>query len=372
MHPGGPPTTIRVLAVGPSTKGGINRLFDAVRAELADHPLADVRLRSLTTRADVPGRLGSAIASPCVFAMALLREIALLATGRVDVVHVNLASYGSTYRKLVIAGCAARFGVPYVIHLHGGNFRAFWSSCGAWLARRIDAMFERAARVIVMSRSALDLVAERLPACRAAIVVLPNAAPRGRSRTHDRNDRVRILFLGKLGPMKGVAELVAALDLLRSEPAWSATIAGDGAVAETRSTVHQLGLSARVAVPGWLREAEVARALESADVLVLPSHVESSPLAVIEAFAHGLAVVATPVGAVPELVDDGHTGVLVPPGDARALADALRRLIADPALRRRLGANANAFHERHLEIGAYVRRLADVWRAAAVRVDRCR
>jgi glycosyltransferase involved in cell wall biosynthesis len=372
MHPGAHPTPIRVLAVGPSAKGGIKRLLDAVRTELAEHPLADIRLLSLTTRADVPGRLGGAVAAPCIFATALVRAIALLASGRVDVVHVNLASYGSTYRKLVIAACAAMFGVPYVIHLHGGNFRNFWSSCGAWLARRIDAMFEGAARIIVMSRSALDLVAERLPACCAAIVVLPNAAPRGRSRTLERNDRVRILFLGKLGPLKGVPELVSALDLLRSEPAWSATIAGDGAVAETRSMVERLGLSARIAVPGWLGNANVARALESADVLVLPSHVETTPLAVIEAFAHGLAVVATPVGAVPELVDDGHTGVLVPPGDARALADALRRLIADPALRRRLGANASAFHERHLEIGTYVRRLADVWRAAAVRVDRRR
>jgi len=372
MPPGAHPTPIRVLAVGASVRGGINRLLVAVRAELADHPLADIRLRSLSTRADGPGRLGGAIASPCIFVAAVVREIALLATGRVDVVHVNLASHGSAYRKLVIAACAAMFGVPYVIHLHGGNFRAFWSSCGAWLARRIDAMFEGASRIIVMSRSALDAVAERLPACRAAIVVLPNAAPRGRPQTRDQNGRVRVLFLGKLGPLKGVGELVAALDLLRSESAWSATIAGHGAVAETRATVGRLGLSARIAVPGWLGAAEVARALESADVLVLPSYVENSPLAVIEAFAHGLAVVATPIGAVPELIDDGHTGILVPPGDARALADALRRLIADPALRRRLGANANAFHERHLEIGAYVGRLADVWRAAAVRVDRCR
>lgn len=372
MSPDADPTPIRVLVVGPSAKGGVNRLFDAVRAELAAHPFPDIRVRSLTTRADVPGRLGAAIAAPGIFAAALVQEIALLATRRIDVVHVNLASYGSTYRKLVIAACAALFGVPYVVHLHGGNFRAFWSSCGAWLMRRIDAMFEGAARIIVMSRSALDVVAERLPACRAAIVVLPNAAPRGRPRTLDRDDRISILFLGKLGPLKGTVELVAALDLLRSEPAWSAIIAGDGAVAETRSAVDRLGLSTRIAVPGWLGDAEVARALESADVLVLPSHVENSPLAVIEAFAHGLAVVATPVGAVPDLVDHGQTGVLVPAGDAAALADALRRLIGEPELRRRLGANANAFHERHLEIGAYVRRLADVWRGAAGRVDRWR
>src|SRR5262245_49251148 len=102
MHRGSRSTPIRVLTVGPCTKGGVNRLFDAVRAELADHPLADVRVRSLTTRADVRGRIVDAIAAPCIFAAALIREIALLATRQVDVVHVNLASYGSTYRKLAI------------------------------------------------------------------------------------------------------------------------------------------------------------------------------------------------------------------------------------------------------------------------------
>src|SRR5262249_52369839 len=157
-------------------------------------PLADIRLRFLTTRADVAGTLAGAIASACIFATALMRAIAALATGRVDVVHVNLASYGSTYRKLLISACAAVLGVPYVIHLHGGNFGAFWSARGAWLVRRIDAMFAGAARIIVMHQAVRDLVADRLPACRAGIIVLPNAAPRARPRTSQRNEHVRILF----------------------------------------------------------------------------------------------------------------------------------------------------------------------------------
>src|SRR5262249_61034784 len=85
------PSPIRVLVVGPSARGGISRLFDAVRAALADHPLADIRLRFLTTRADVAGTLAGAIASACTFATALTRAIAALATGGIDVVHVNVA-----------------------------------------------------------------------------------------------------------------------------------------------------------------------------------------------------------------------------------------------------------------------------------------
>ena len=372
MPPGAQPPPIRVLVVGPRGRGGVSRLFDVVRAELATRPLGDIQLRFVTTRGDVPGRFGALTTAPWVFTSALVQQAVLTVTRRVDVVHINLSSYGSTYRKLVFATCAAMFRVPYVIHLHGGNFRAFWFSCGPLLARRIDRMLESAARIVVLGPSGRDLVTERLPACAPAITVLPNAAPAGQPQRSDQNHFVRILFLGKLGPMKGVGELVEALGLLGFEPTWTATIAGDGAVAETRSMVDRLGLSARISVPGWLGEADVTRALEDADILVLPSHVESSPMAVIEAFAHALAVVTTPVGAIPYLVKDGRTGLLVPAGNAAGLADALRKLIADPALRRRLGTNARAFHAQHLEVGAYVRRLADVWRAAASQVERCR
>ena len=108
--------------------------------------------------------------------------------------------------------------------------------------------------------------------------------------------------------------------------------------------------------------------LQQTDILTLPSFVESLPMAVIEAFAYGVAVVATPVGAVPEVVTHERNGLLVPVGDAAALADALNRLIEDGALRRRLGDAARRDHAERYEINTYTRRLALVWQKAA----RCR
>jgi glycosyltransferase involved in cell wall biosynthesis len=362
---GAPPTPIRVLVFDPGARGGISRLFDAVRAELARHPRCDTRLRLVVTRGRVSGWFGLLVTAPWIFATALVQQIVLMAIGRVDVAHINLSSRGSTYRKLVVAACAEIFRVPYVLHVHGSDFGEFWLSSRAFMSRRIDRMFERAGTIIVMGRLAQDLIAERLPACVSTIVVLPNAVPSAPVRPSDRDDLSRILFLGRLGRRKGTGELVEALALLGIESAWAATIAGDGAVGETRSMVERLGLRSRISVPGWLDSADVDAALEKADILVLPTRAENSPLAVIEAFAHGIAVVTTPIGAIPELVEEGQTGLLVSPGDAPALADALRRLIADPDLRRRLGANAKQFHAHHLEIGAYVQRLADIWHAAA-------
>jgi glycosyltransferase involved in cell wall biosynthesis len=85
---------------------------------------------------------------------------------------------------------------------------------------------------------------------------------------------------------------------------------------------------------------EVARALDESTVLVLPSRSEGLGRVIVEAFCRGRGVVASRVGGIPDLVTDGDTGLLVPPGDANALADALVRLLSDRALAERLGAAA--------------------------------
>jgi glycosyltransferase involved in cell wall biosynthesis len=109
----------------------------------------------------------------------------------------------------------------------------------------------------------------------------------------------------------------------------------------------------------------VADLLAQAHILVLPSFDENLPMSVIEGMAHELAIVTTPVGAVEDIIEDGVTGLLVPPGDAKALARALTRLITDTALRKALGRAAGAFHEEHLEIERYVVRLQRIWSETA-------
>jgi glycosyltransferase involved in cell wall biosynthesis len=93
--------------------------------------------------------------------------------------------------------------------------------------------------------------------------------------------------------------------------------------------------------------------------------IENLPLSIVEAFAHGVPVICTPVGSVPEIVEDGRTGLIVPAGDSKALARALKRLIQDKGLRNSLAsAGLEAFAAR-FELGGYVRRLAALWKAAA-------
>jgi glycosyltransferase involved in cell wall biosynthesis len=357
------PSTLRVFVVTPlgeGGRGGIDRMMDELRAGIAQRSAAGVDCRFLTSR----GR-GSVLLSPLFVAGVMARLLAARLTARADVVHINLSSDGSASRKMWIAGFARLLGIPTVIHLHGSRFRAYWESARPRKARRLRAMFAGAGRVIVLGRAWGDYVGSKIPSRAADIIVLPNATRRAAAPGNAARGETAILFLGRLGARKGVPQLVAALARLPRDPPWRAVLAGDGAVIETRAAIEAAGLSDRVGVPGWAGPARVRGLLEASDVLALPSLDENLPMSVIEGMAHGLAIVATPAGATGEIIRHGETGLLVPPGDDRALGGALETLIRDPELRARLGAAAKAFHREFLEIDGYVDRLVAIWREAA-------
>lgn len=335
-------------------------MMDEVRNEVREHPRANVDLRFLVSRG------GSIYFSPIVLMWALLKIVYLRARQAIDVIHINLSANASAYRKIAVAALASTLRIPYVVHLHSGEFGLFWESCNRHTRRRIDALFANADSVIVLGRVWSDLISNNLPGLANRVIIMPNST---KQQHHDfeHNGPVKILFLGRLGPSKGIGELLDAFEIIRHRKDWQATLAGDGAVAETRALVERLGLAERVTIPGWLDDNSVTSGLRASDILVLPSWIENLPMCVIEAFAHGLTVVCTPVGALPEIVEHERTGLLVPAKNAPALASALERLLADPALRIRLGAQAQAEHALRFEIGAYVDKLVSVWGKASHR-----
>lgn len=149
---------------------------------------------------------------------------------------------------------------------------------------------------------------------------------------------VLLVCAARLEPQKGHAVLLDALARLQTEGSISFRLVclGEGSLrARLQQQAQCLGLGARVLFPGYCRH--VAAWLAVAGVFVLPSHYEGLPLAAMEAAAAGCPIVATAVDGTPEVISDGRNGLLVPPGNARALAHALHRLIADPQLRCQLG-----------------------------------
>ena len=343
--------------LGNGGEGGIDRLMDGVRASGLTEQQENLHLSFGTTR----GR-GSIWLSPFYLASFIAQLTWQRAVGRCDLVHINLASDGSTYRKTLVANIAKALGIPYVLHLHGADYQEFLAAAKPALQNSIKAMFADAERVIVLGEVWRNFVIERLRVSPDRVVVVPNAVPIPKlPRKADNTKQVRILFLGRIGARKGVPTLLEALSLIADRQDWRAVIAGDGEIAETRSALQHRNLAARVNVPGWLRSEDTELQLADADILVLPSRNENLPMSVIEAMAAGLAIVTTPVGATAEIIEHEVTGLLISVDDADGLAKALSRLIGDVKLRQRLGKAAQQFHRKNLEINAYSRRLLELW-----------
>jgi glycosyltransferase involved in cell wall biosynthesis len=313
---------------------------------------------------DTRGR-GGILSGFFVFSAALLRVVQLRLSGRLDILHINLVQRGSTVRKFIFTALARALGVPTVVHLHGSGFDIFYGGLPLVLQAIVRGMFASAERIVVLGEGWRRFVVGELRVPGSKVVVIRNgtAIPAARGILAARSVP-HILFLGQLGVRKGVPELLQALGspLLRDRP-WRATLAGNGARGRFMREAERIGIAGRLEFPGWVDVPATERLLDRSDILVLPSHREGLPMAVVEAMAHGLAVVTTPVGATPEILGDGAGALLVPPGNQQALAAALARLLDDPALRQRLGEQARKVFREKLDIEILARRLQQVYAA---------
>jgi glycosyltransferase involved in cell wall biosynthesis len=153
---------------------------------------------------------------------------------------------------------------------------------------------------------------------------------------------VRVLAVARLVVEKGLDVLLRAIAQVLSRGLdCRLEIAGDGPLyRELNKLSCDMGLVNHVMFSRGSSTYSIHRKMCQADVFVLASRTESMPFALLEAMSHGLAIVATSVGGVPEVVTDGETGLLVPPESADSLAEAIGRLLADDAFRAQLGRNA--------------------------------
>lgn len=273
----------------------------------------------------------------------MVKALAGLVRHRPGLLHINVAGRGSTLRKLLMSELAGALRIPTIVHLHDYDYAADLARRPAWLRRRIALMFRRARRVIVLGERDRETVEDGLGVPAARVVVLHNAVPDPGPPPdrHGRAGPARLLFLGHLDDRKGVPELLEALrrPALRSRD-WRLVLAGGGELARFRQAIATSGLAERCEVVGWVTHEQVYERCREADIFVLPSHAEGLAMALLEAMAHGLAIVTTPVGAHLEAVEADKEALLVEPGSIDELTNALSALIDQPERRSTLGAAA--------------------------------
>jgi glycosyltransferase involved in cell wall biosynthesis len=281
----------------------------------------------------------------------LLELARLLRRERPDILHASSSKAGVLGR---LAGFVARVPVR-IFTVHGWAFAAH-SGFSSRLYRWADRLVKPLTTVtICVSERELEAGLAAGTCVSERTVVIPNAvdvesAPRS---SPAERERPLILAVGRLKAPKDFPTLIRALSGLRPD-SFEAVIVGEGPDRpRLEEEIEALGLSGRVRLAGERRD--VPELLAAADVFVLPSASEGLPVSVLEAMAAGLPVIASRVGGVPEQVSDGETGLLVEPGDPSELTAALDRLIADPSLRRRLGAAGRARAEQAFDLDPFRR-----------------
>jgi glycosyltransferase involved in cell wall biosynthesis len=321
----------RVAQVGPDPEGRGG--MAAVMRQLSLLPVARRYPMDTIVTYRGPRPVGRAL----TFAIALARLFVWCAAPGPRVVHVHATVRGSLLRKSLCVLLAGAFRRPVLLHLHAGagDIEAFAHQGGRLRRRLVRMAFQRADAVLAVSEASAARLRPRFG--RDDVIVVHNPAPESAVSEECRGAKpegqVDVLYLGGFEkPVKGGDVLVAALPEIASAcPDLAITLAGPG------EAVEPPAVGERVRWAGWLEPEAKRRALACADVFVLPSRSEGLPVAVLEAMANGLAIVASRVGGIPEILVDGRDAVLVDAEDPAALADAVIVLARDPRRREALG-----------------------------------
>jgi glycosyltransferase involved in cell wall biosynthesis len=261
------------------------------------------------------------------------------------VVHQHFGA--RSVRRIIRMSSDARL----VVHLHGRISESV-------TARSVPVAAQGADVLIAVSHA----IANQFPALKP-IVVHAGVEPSKRYLSESRASRATTVIGAacRLVPLKGLLNLIRAVASLHSEfPALRLEIAGAGPQRDAlEKELNRLGIAGQVSFLGW--QPDIRTVFRSWDIFASPSLDEGLPIATLEAMAEGLPIVATSVGGLSELIEDGKTGYLVPPSDVAALTGRLRFLILEPECRQAMGAAGRRRAVKLFSVDRMVAKIAAVY-----------
>lgn len=273
-----------------------------------------------------------------------LRVIEMLATvwlGRhtYDVAQVDVYS-GHAFRWAEwVTRLLEAIGKPFVLTLRGGNLPEFTRRH----PRRLTRLLSKAAAVTAPS----SYLAEALRNVRSDVLVIPNPLALEKY-IYLQRDQPRARFVW-LRTFHRIYDPVLAVRVLARVASYAAdvhlTMIGpdkDGSLADVRAEAKRLGVLPQILFTGGVAKSDVASWLAQGDIFLNTTTIDNTPVSVLEAMATGLPIVTTDVGGIPYLLEHGRDGILVPPRDPEAMAEAVRRLLTEPGLAGRISRNARA------------------------------
>jgi glycosyltransferase involved in cell wall biosynthesis len=361
------PSRVVVVAQGAPAQGGIATFAETLVSDPELNRSFDMQFLNTTRKAI---RVGGAF-SPANVWHALVDAVRVFRSARRSaVVHVQTALLPTLplIRALTICGAARLGGARVLCHVHTGlaNEGPNESFEPTRLERALLRRFRFVSSVLVVSRVGKAGLERYMPGVR--IEMVDNAVDVSSFKPADVGRAVpRVLFVGTLARRKGLLDLLEALRVVREggvdgwllDVVGSGNEAGDREAEMVRRAFRAAGLERSLLGP--LGGQPLRDRLRSSSVFALPSHSEGQPIGILEAMASGLPVVATRVGAVPDMIRDGVDGLLVDPERPEQLAEALGKLLASADLRKSMGEATRARAEERYDLARLRARLADLY-----------
>ena len=283
------------------------------------------------------------------FAVSVFRLFLIIITKRPDIAHIHTSSYLGFFEKSIYAFIINLSGISVILHIHGSEFKSFYSQSKSFKKRLIRTSLRLPVRIVCLSDSWRDFFTELT--LRRKLCVIPNAVP-----VLDRRDKKSsgffqrykipqnkciILFFGHLTRRKGIFDIVDAIEAIKEDDEMILLFIGDGEDKDslinyvTRKRLNDLIVFIPEMDAMYKEEAYV-----NSDIFILPSYDEGLPFALLEAMAAGLPVITTPVGGIPEVVHHRRNGLLVKSGDKQQLIQSIHLLCSKKEIRRKLGNEA--------------------------------
>lgn len=277
-----------------------------------------------------------------------------------EIVHLHMGPRGSYKRKSMMAQIAKHHGNKIILHVHSGEFaRDFEEGTSAYRASVLRT-FSTADRVIVLSEEWFEYFAAHI--CdRDKITILHNGVELP-SEPCDPSSQRNVLFLGRLEALKCPEVLLrASSEALSRFPDMKIFFGGDGHMERYQMIAEDLGISDRCEFLGWISGSDKERLFTRSGIYCLPSKYEGMPMSLLEAMAHGIPVIATRVGGIPGVIENGISGLLMDEGDEGALAKLLFDLAGSPIMRTTIGLNGRLVVENKFNIQRSINELIEIY-----------
>jgi len=354
---------LRILMFGPhlnSTTGSANVVNNWLEAGLENK----IELHYISTlKKSLPDRYANKFIDAVI---AYLLLVIKTTTRKFDIVHINMSTHMSFFRKFFIFKWAKLMKIKTIVHIHGSKFKEFCNESNPFVKLMIKNVLDSADAVFALSNSWKRFI-NNISKSKNVYIVYNGASLKKFSKKINNKNLIFISFMGRLGKRKGVYDLLDAFEkLIPDFPSARLILGGDGEVNKVRKLVVKKKLKERINVLGWVSGEQKIKVFRESDIYVLPSYNEGLPGSILEAMAAGVPIISTPVGGIPEAVIENRNGYLVNPGDVDDLSKKLKILCQNKKLREKMGKESRDIIKEKFEIKKIVLNLLNIYKKIAL------